>query len=48
MAAVSETGNALKALDEGKKDDALADLEKTTGKLELILARDPQLTLAPT
>jgi hypothetical protein len=48
MAAVGETRNALKALDEGKKDEALAALEKTTGKLELILARDPQLTLAPT
>lgn len=48
MAAVAETRNALKALDEGKKDEALAALEKTTGKLELILARDPQLTLAPT
>jgi hypothetical protein len=48
MTAVSETSNALKALDEGKKDDALAALERTTGKLELILARDPQLTLAPT
>lgn len=48
IAVVSETRNALKDLDEGKKDDALADLEKTTGKLELILARDPQLTLAPT
>lgn len=48
LAAVSETRNALKALDEGKKDDALAALEMTTGKLELILARDPQLTLAPT
>lgn len=48
IAAVGETRNALKALDEGKKDDALAALEKTTGKLELILARDPQLVLAPT
>lgn len=48
MAAVSETHNALKALDEGKKDDALAALERATGKLELILARDPKLALAPT
>jgi len=48
IAAVGETRNALKALDEGKKDDALAALERTTGKLELILARDPQLALAPT
>jgi hypothetical protein len=48
IAAVGETRNALNALDEGKKDDALAALEKTTGKLELILARNPQLVLAPT
>lgn len=48
IAAVNETRNALKALDEGKNDEALEALEKTTGKLELILARDPQLTLAPT
>jgi hypothetical protein len=48
IAAVGETRNALNALDEGKKDDALAALEKTTGKLEIILARDPQLVLAPT
>jgi hypothetical protein len=48
MAAVGETRNALKALDEGKKEEALAALEKTTGELELILDRDPQLTLAPT
>lgn len=48
ISAVGETRNALKDLDEGKKDEALAALEKTTGKLELILVRDPQLTLAPT
>jgi hypothetical protein len=48
MAAVSETRNALKALDDNKKDDALAALEKATGKLDLILARDPSLVLAPT
>src|SRR6185369_3828065 len=48
MAAVGETRNALKALDEGKKDDALAALEHATGKLDLILARDPSLALAPT
>lgn len=48
IAAISETQNALKALDEGKKSDALAALERSTGKLELILARDPKLALAPT
>lgn len=48
IAAISETQNALKALDEGKNKDALAALERSTGKLELILARDPKLALAPT
>src|SRR5271165_5222481 len=44
--AIGETQNALKQLDEGKKQDALAALERATGKLEIILARDPSLTLA--
>ena len=48
IAAISETRNALKALDEGKKDAAFSALERSTGKLELILARDPKLSLAPT
>ena len=48
IAAIGETRNALKALDDGKKSDALAALERATGKLELILARDPKLALAPT
>lgn len=47
MAAISETKNALKALDDGDKDEALKALERATGKLELILARDPKLALAP-
>jgi hypothetical protein len=46
-AALDETASALKALDEDKADEALAALEKATGKLELILARDPELALAP-
>lgn len=46
-AALVETANALKALDEDKPEEALAALEKATGKLELILARDPSLALAP-
>jgi len=46
-AALRETENALAALDEGKPDEALAALEKATGKLDLILARDPSLALAP-
>lgn len=47
IAAVAETRNALKLLDEKNADEALAALERVTGKLELILARDPKLALAP-
>ena len=47
VAAVNETKNALKLLDENKTDEALAALESATGKLELILARAPDLALAP-
>jgi YfdX protein len=45
--AIGETQNALKQLDDGKKKEALAALERATGKLGIILARDPSLTLAP-
>ena len=45
--AIAETQNALKALDNGKSKEALSALERATGKLEIILARDPKLTLAP-
>lgn len=48
VSALSETRNALKALDDEKTKDALSSLEKATGKLEIILARDPSLALAPT
>lgn len=47
VAAVNETKKALKLLDEKKTDEALAALERATGKLDLILARDPVLALAP-
>ena len=47
QSAIDETQKALDALDQGKKDEALAALEKVTGKLDLILARDPKLALAP-
>jgi hypothetical protein len=45
--AIAETEKALKALDDKKSDDALHSLALATGKLELILARDPKLALAP-
>ena len=47
VAAIEQTQKALQALNEGKTDDALKALEATTGKLELILARDPKLALVP-
>jgi hypothetical protein len=45
--AIQETENALTALDSNKQKDALSALERATGKLEIILAREPKLALAP-
>ncbi len=47
VAAIEQTQKALHALNDGKTDDALKALEVATGKLELILARDPELALVP-
>lgn len=46
-AAINETRNALQALENNNTGEALTALEKATGKLELILARDPSMALAP-
>ena len=46
-AAIAETEKALKALEDRNKDAALKALAEATGKLELIVARDPKLALAP-
>ena len=46
--ALSGTKDALKALEEERIDDALNALAMTTGRLELIVAREPALMLAPT
>ena len=46
-AAIAETEQALKALEDKNKDVALKALADATGKLELIIARDPELALAP-
>jgi hypothetical protein len=45
--AIQETQAALKHLDDGNTKEALAALERATGKLDVILARDPALELAP-
>jgi hypothetical protein len=47
VAALRETQNALAAIDQTKTDDAIAALERATGKLEIVLARTPDLALAP-
>ncbi len=45
--AVLNTEKALIALENNKTDEALKLLESVTGKLDLIMARDPDLALAP-
>jgi len=45
--ALDETNAALQALDTGDSKTALDALERATGKLELLVARDPALALAP-
>jgi hypothetical protein len=47
VAALSETKNALAALDAKKKEEAIAALEKVVGQLEVIIAREPELAFAP-
>jgi hypothetical protein len=47
QSALDETRNAIEALDHGDKRAAEAALEHATGKLDLIVARDRALALAP-
>ena len=47
VSALAETKNALRALDEKKTEEALAALERASGKLNIVLAREPKLALAP-
>ncbi|MGC3975629.1 MAG: YfdX family protein [Nitrospira sp.] len=47
VSAIQETKKALKALDDKKPDEALKALERATGKLNILLARDSQMALAP-
>ncbi|WP_437326387.1 hypothetical protein [Sorangium sp. So ce381] len=39
VAAIAETRNARKAIAEDKRDDAVAALERATGKVSILLAR---------
>lgn len=47
VTALQETENALIAIDQNKRKEAIAALERATGKLEILLARTPTLALAP-
>jgi hypothetical protein len=47
-AALQETENAFQALSDKKPKEAIEALERVTGKLEILLARKPELSLAPT
>lgn len=47
IAAVGLTGAAIKSIAENKKDDALASIERATGKINILLARNPASALIP-
>lgn len=47
IAAVEQTRQALTAIHANKKADALASLERATGKLNILLARNPSSALIP-
>jgi len=47
ISALEDTKKALKALEDGKKEEALACLERIVGKLQLAVARNPKLALFP-
>lgn len=47
VSTLRETQDALKLLDSGNNKGALAAVERATGKLEIVLARDPKVSLVP-
>jgi len=47
VSALQETNNALIAIDHNQRSQAVAALERATGKLEILLARSPTLAFAP-
>jgi predicted RecA/RadA family phage recombinase len=47
VSALQETHNALVAIDRNQRSQALEALARATGKLEILLAREPRLALAP-
>ena len=47
IAAIAETQNAIKAIAAGKRDEALAAIERATGKINILTARNPAAGLIP-
>ena len=47
VAAIDETKKAIKAIAENKTDEALAVIERATGKINILLARNPATALIP-
>jgi hypothetical protein len=47
IAAIAETQNAIKAIAAGKRDEALAAIERATGKINVLTARNPAAGLIP-
>lgn len=47
IAAINQTQNAIKAISQNKKNDALASIEAATGKINILLARHAKAALIP-
>jgi YfdX protein len=47
IAAIEQTEGAIKSITENKKDEALASIERATGKINILLARNPASALIP-
>jgi hypothetical protein len=47
IAALEETRNAIAAIEQGKTHDAIQALERATGKIDILVARYPELALVP-
>ena len=47
VAAIEQTSSAIKAIADNKVDEALAAIERATGKINLLLARNPATALVP-
>jgi hypothetical protein len=47
VAAIAETQSAVKAIAANKSDEALAAIERATGKINILLARNPATALIP-